>query len=68
MATGTSPQPQQAALDADNGWQTVIDHLDDKLATYHFEATLDGTVETSEVYRLAPAHWTREPAGTPRPR
>lgn len=50
---------QQAALDADNGWQASIPRLPDQDATYHFEAvTLDGRTETSSAFPLAPAHWS----------
>ncbi|MBB3025226.1 Alpha-xylosidase [Trueperella pyogenes] len=55
---------QQAALDADNGWQTSIPHLPDQDATYYFEAlTLDGRTETSESFPLTPSHWSAEPVG-----
>lgn len=55
---------QQAALDADNGWQARLDQLPDQVATYHFEARHHHATTTSDTYRLAPAHWTHTPAGT----
>ncbi|WP_115726647.1 glycoside hydrolase family 31 protein [Actinomyces culturomici] len=55
---------QEAALNADNGWQAVVDCLPDLEATYYFEATtLDGRNETSAQFSLAPAHWSQEPLG-----
>ncbi|MGA4506465.1 TIM-barrel domain-containing protein [Propionibacteriaceae bacterium G1746] len=54
---------QQAALDSDNGWQATLDSLPDQVAGYRFEATCNGQTEVSDSYRLAPAHWTHEPAG-----
>lgn len=56
---------QQAALDADNGWQATLDTLPPHSGTYHFVATrLDNTRDVSDTFRLAPAHWTHQPAGT----
>lgn len=55
---------QQAALDADNGWQTIIASLPDQDAVYRFEATtIDGRTEITEAFFLAPAHWTDLPVG-----
>lgn len=55
---------QQAALDADNGWQASLVTLPDEVASYRFEATTtDGATVTSPDFALAPARWTSEAVG-----
>ena len=54
---------QEAALEADNGWQVVLAATPHETGTYSFVASgADGVVRSQE-FSLRPASWTQEPCG-----